>query len=354
VYLVHDHEPEFFATSAEAVWAEQTYGLDLYPISASTWLQDIMRERYGREGSWFRFGVDHSVYKPRNIERRPDTVMFYARYYTPRRAVPLGLLALHELWQRRPDVRIVLFGSEEPPDTSFPYEFLGVVSPEVLARHYAEATVGICLSLTNYSLIPQEMMACGLPCVDLAGRSPEAVFGSDGPVELAKFDPVAIADAAEALLTDKERWARRSNAPLSWPRLGSSRRGRWRRACGELSRNARRRSGGARESGPLRGHDLGPIERRSAQIAPIPRLDRRYSQLLGGLHHNGQEGRESGIAGAKCAPAPQEFELVATGAQVEADWLGIVAVASAFVSEFSQPLAVHEHLDGPAERALEP
>ena len=35
----------------------------------------------------------------------------------------------------------------------------------------AEATVGLCLSLTNYSLIPQEMLACGLPCVDLAGAS---------------------------------------------------------------------------------------------------------------------------------------------------------------------------------------
>jgi O-antigen biosynthesis protein len=215
-YLVHDHEPEFFAMSAEAMWAEQTYSLDLYPISASTWLRDLMRERYGREGSWFRFGVDHAVYRPRRIERRRDTVMFYARYYTPRRAVPLGLLALDELWRRRPDLRIVLFGSEEPLDTTFPYEFLGVVSPEMLAKRYAEATVGLCLSLTNYSLIPQEMMACGLPCVDLAGRSPEAVFGGDGPVEFAEFDPLSIADAAEVLITDEERWDRRSQAGLEF------------------------------------------------------------------------------------------------------------------------------------------
>jgi O-antigen biosynthesis protein len=215
-YLVHDHEPEFYAMSAEAVWAEQTYTLDLYPISASTWLRDLIRERYGRDGSWFRFGVDHGVYRPRRVERRRDTIMFYARYYTPRRAVPLGLLALHELWRRRPDVRIVLFGSEKPPATSFPYEFLGVVSPEVLAWRYSEATVGICLSLTNYSLIPQEMMACGLPCVDLAGRSPEAVFGRDGPVEFGMFDPLSIADAAEALLTDEERWAQRSKAGLAF------------------------------------------------------------------------------------------------------------------------------------------
>ena len=131
----------------------------------------------------------------------------YGRHVTPRRAVPLAMLALDELHRRRPDVRIVLFGDTEPPETSFPYEFLGVVNPEVLAWRYSEATVGICLSLTNYSLIPQEMMACGLPCVDLAGRSPEAVFGSDGPVELAAADPLAIAGATEALLEDEARWA---------------------------------------------------------------------------------------------------------------------------------------------------
>ncbi len=34
-YLVHDHEPEFFATSATSLWAEATYSLDLYPISGS-------------------------------------------------------------------------------------------------------------------------------------------------------------------------------------------------------------------------------------------------------------------------------------------------------------------------------
>ena len=76
--------------------------------------------------------------------------------------------------------------------------------------------MGICLSLTNYSLIPQEMMACGLPCVDLAGRSPEAIFGSDGPVELAAPDPIALADSIEGLLTDELRWRRRSDAGLAF------------------------------------------------------------------------------------------------------------------------------------------
>ena len=143
-------------------------------------------------------------------------MLFYSRDATPRRAVPLGLLALDELWRRRPNVRIVLFGDAERTDTSFPHEHLGVVAPQELARQYSEATVGMCLSLTNYSLIPQEMMACGLPCVDLAGRSPEAVFGSDGPVELAAPDPIALADAIEGLLGDELRWRRRSDAGLAF------------------------------------------------------------------------------------------------------------------------------------------
>ena len=234
VYLIHDHEPEFFAMSAEHLWAEQTYGLDLYPISASTWLRDLMRDRYGRDGSWFRFGVDHGIYRPRKIQRRRDTVMFYGRHVTPRRAVPLAMLALDELHRRRPDLRIVLFGDTEPPDTTFPYEFLGVVSPEILAWRYSEATVGVCLSLTNYSLIPQEMIACGLPCVDLAGRSPEAVFGTDGPIELANADPVAIADAVETLIDDEQRWTLRSNAGLAFV-AGAT----WERAAVQVEKGLR-------------------------------------------------------------------------------------------------------------------
>jgi glycosyltransferase involved in cell wall biosynthesis len=217
-YLVHDHEPEFFATSAERIWAEQTYAQDLYPISSSRWLRRLMRERHGHEGSEFRFGVDHATYRPGLAERGRDTVLFYGRDATARRAVPLGLLALDELKRRRPGVRIVIFGQEKRLPTSFAYEHLGIVSPAELARHYSEARVGVCLSLTNYSLIPQEMMACGLPCVDLAGGSPEAEFGADGPVELSAADPMALADSVERLLDDDALWRRRSGAGLEFVR----------------------------------------------------------------------------------------------------------------------------------------
>ena len=216
-YLVQDHEPEFFASSAERIWAEQTYDLGLYPICASRWLRDLLAEEHCCEGAYFHLGVDHDVYRPLpGIERRRDTVIFYARAGTARRAVPLGVLALEELCARRPGTRIVAFGQAAPLKTAFANESLGVATPERLARAYSEATVGLCLSLTNYSLIPQEMMACGLPCVDLAGGSSEAVFGADGPVDLAAADPVALADAMEALLDDESHWQAKSEAGLAY------------------------------------------------------------------------------------------------------------------------------------------
>ena len=216
-YLVQDHEPEFFATSAERIWAEQTYDLGLYPICASRWLRDLLAARHGCDGAYFQLGVDHDVYRPvPAVARRRDTVIFYARASTPRRAVLLGVLALEELCARQPQTRVVAFGQDDPLETAFHNESLGVAAPARLAEAYSEATVGLCLSLTNYSLIPQEMMACGLPCVDLAGGSSEAVFGANGPVDLAAADPVALADAMEALLADEGHWGAKSEAGLAF------------------------------------------------------------------------------------------------------------------------------------------
>jgi glycosyltransferase involved in cell wall biosynthesis len=113
-------------------------------------------------------------------------------------------------------VRIALFGSKDRTHTSFPYRHLGVVDPEQLSWLYSEATAGLCLSLTNFSLTPKEMMACGLPCVELAGASAESIFGKTGPLELSTLEPHAIADALERLVVDKQRWEQRSRAGLEY------------------------------------------------------------------------------------------------------------------------------------------
>jgi glycosyltransferase involved in cell wall biosynthesis len=115
-------------------------------------------------------------------------------------------------------VRIVLFGDQKPPFAPFAFEHAGVAGHGALAWLFSEATVGLCLSMTNYSLMPQEMLACGLPCVDLDRPSTRSVFGADGPVTLAEFDAHAIADALERLLDDDAEWERRSRLGLDFVR----------------------------------------------------------------------------------------------------------------------------------------
>jgi glycosyltransferase involved in cell wall biosynthesis/SAM-dependent methyltransferase len=214
-YLVQDHEPEFFATSAEALWARRTYTAGLYCITAGPWLRDLLATRYGAHASSFDLGVDHDVYRPRPIARRADTIVFYARRVTPRRAVPLGVQALAEVHRRRPETRFVLFGDTET-ELPFPSEQLGIATPEALSWAYSEATVGLSLSLTNHSLIPQEMMACGLPVVELDGENMVSVFGADGPLELGPPDPLELAERLLRVLDDEQLRARRAAAGIEF------------------------------------------------------------------------------------------------------------------------------------------
>ena len=233
-YLVHDHENEFFATSAEGRWAQQTYRQGMFHICSSPWLEQLVREQYGGDTSLFQFGVDHETYFPRPVTRDRDTVVFYGRAVTARRAVPLGLHALAELKRRRPQTRIMMFGDKQPAPTSFAYEHVGIASHEQLAWLYSQGAAGLVLSMTNYSLVPQEMLACGLPCVDLAGFSAETVFGDDGPVELADFDAGALASAIEHLLDDQANWQRRSDAGLAFVRDHT-----WDAAAGQVEQGLR-------------------------------------------------------------------------------------------------------------------
>ena len=72
------------------------------------------------------------------------------------------------------------------------------------------------LSLTNPSLIPQEMLACGLPCVDVASESMLATYGADGPATLAPPEPIALCEAIEGLLDDPARRAHQAAEGLRW------------------------------------------------------------------------------------------------------------------------------------------
>jgi glycosyltransferase involved in cell wall biosynthesis len=234
-YLVQDHEPEFYGTSAQRLWAEWSYRQGLHCVCASPWLAGVVTDRYGAPASAFDLGADHEHYRALPTHRREDLVLVYARAVTPRRAVPLTLLAMEELHRRRPDIEIALFGEAREIATPFPHRHLGTLDPAALAHAYASSAVGVVASLTNPSLVPVEMLACGLPVVDVASDAMRATFGDDGPIELAPPDPIRIAEAVERLLDDLVLRAERARAGIEFAAART-----WDRAAEQVEAGLRR------------------------------------------------------------------------------------------------------------------
>ena len=209
VYLVQDDEPQFYATSSQSIWAQESYRMGYRCIAYTPWMADILRNDWGLEAHYFECGTDTDVYEFAGEEdREPGLVVVYARGETERRAVELALAGLATAFERRPSLRVIAFGSNFAVTAPFPLEDIGVRSPVELARLYRRASVGLVFSLTTHSLVAHEMMASGLPMVELEGENVSSALGASGElVELADRTPDSIADAVERLLDNRERAA---------------------------------------------------------------------------------------------------------------------------------------------------
>ncbi len=219
-YFVQDHEPEFYPTGAESLLAKESYNFDLSCICAGAWLEKLMKERYGRWARSFQLAYDHEVYQPSKDSREGNTklkIAVYSREATSRRCVQLSLTALHMLGNQRDDFEVHFFGQERLPfnEVNYPAWNHGVLNATELANLYRDCDLGICFSATNYSLVPQEMMACGLPVLELDVESTRAIFPT-GVVSLAGPNPADLVSKIAQLLDSSEMRLRQAEAARVW------------------------------------------------------------------------------------------------------------------------------------------
>jgi glycosyltransferase involved in cell wall biosynthesis len=216
MYFVQDFEPFFYPMSTDHILAENTYRLGLYCICSGAWCSERLKAQFGATADSFKFPLDRSVYYPRQRLKQNRNVIFFARPIMPRRCYGLGVSMLREFNRMMPDVEIILYGSALPDASTidFPVTARGVL-PTIndLAQMYSDADLGIALGTTNPSLVPYEMMACGLLVVDLSRPGAELNFGNRTDIALlAKPVPHEMAKQVCALMGDRRQRQARSEA----------------------------------------------------------------------------------------------------------------------------------------------
>jgi hypothetical protein len=222
-YFVQDFEPYFYPVGTLGLLAENTYRMGFHAISIGGRFQSKLVEGFGMQMDAFQFGCDTSRYHRLQDERRTG-IAFYARPEAPRRGTELGLMALEVLAKRQPGLEIHLYGSKmgRLPFRSIDH---GRIAPQELNLIYNRCFAGLSLSLTNVSLVPQEMLAAG--CIPVVNDTVENRTDLSNPfVRYATASPHALAAELEAValapdFDSTSRAAAASVRPGSWDEAGA-------------------------------------------------------------------------------------------------------------------------------------
>lgn len=217
-YFIQDFEPYFYSMSSNWLFAEETYRFGFYGVCASKWLK-TMAHRYGMQACHFNLGYDPGVYYPDPLTSRDaNRVLVYMRPSTERRGTELLIAALTALKRIRPKTRIAIFGTDDLgySGLEFEAEMLGLLNEEQLRTQHSMSSITLLTSLTNYSLIPIEAMACGSVVVDVDVESMRETFGKESPIRLAAPRPLDMARTIASILDDKEELERLSAASIEY------------------------------------------------------------------------------------------------------------------------------------------
>jgi len=214
-YFIQDYEPWFNPVGDGFLMAQNSYRYGLHPICIGRWLPTKLKDRFDVHGASFDFCADLDTYRRLPDIRKERAVCFVFQPEKTRRCALLGLEALGIVKHRMPDVKIYLYGTREPGNIWFDHQHLGMLGLQECNRLYNRCTVGLCLSSSNPSRIPFEMMAAGLPVVELY-RDNNLYDCPHDAIVLCDPTPEALAEGLCRILGDPSLTAAMSRAGIAF------------------------------------------------------------------------------------------------------------------------------------------
>ncbi|MFR2534525.1 MAG: glycosyltransferase [Clostridia bacterium] len=214
-YFIQDFEPWFFPMGDQYIITENSYRYGFMPVTIGKWLAHKMLAEYNNPVEYFDFGADLKVYKKLEHIEKENAICFVYQPEKSRRCDYIGLKALRIVKTLRPDIQIYLYGSNMPATFDFECQNLNIIPIEKCNELYNRCKVGVCMSASNPSRIPFEMMAAGLPVVEMHKEN-NIYDMPDGGVLLARTTPEAIASAIIYLVDHPEEREKMSQFGLDY------------------------------------------------------------------------------------------------------------------------------------------
>jgi glycosyltransferase involved in cell wall biosynthesis len=215
-YLVQHYESLYHGDPARV---DATYRLPLAKVVISTWLRDVMRERFGSEAEVLVTPVDRRLFRRVPVEvttSRPRVLMLHHEYAW--KGVEDGLAAVARVRPRVPGLRLVGFGVK-PPRGRSPYdEFHPDLPQGELAALYSGSDIYLCPSWDEgLGMPPMEAMACGAALVTYDNGGCRD-YARDGETALVapRRDVERLAERLARLATDPALRARIAAAGTAW------------------------------------------------------------------------------------------------------------------------------------------
>jgi glycosyltransferase involved in cell wall biosynthesis len=202
-YFIQHYESLYHG---EAARVDATYRVPLRKIVISTWLADIMAERFDTPAAVVVTPVDRALFRPVPVEAdgRLRVLMLFHEY--PWKGVADGLEAFGRVRARHPEISLVGFGVK-PPSRKLPFdEFHENLAQERLAWLYSRCPIYLCPSWDEGLGMPaMEAMACGaaLCTYDNGGCRDYAIDGRTAVVS-PRRDLDALAWGLTRLVEDQE------------------------------------------------------------------------------------------------------------------------------------------------------
>ena len=163
-YLVQHYE-SLYHGAPDAV--DTTYRLPLRKVVISTWLRDLMRQRFGSPAEVLVTPVDLDLFHPTPADvstSRPRVLMLHHEHAW--KGVADGFEAVARVTRHVPTLRLVGFGVK-PPRGAVPYDEFHLNPPQDrLAAVYSSCEIYLCPSWDEgLGMPPMEAMACGAAVV---------------------------------------------------------------------------------------------------------------------------------------------------------------------------------------------